>query len=1028
MKILQVLVFSVLMSHVAFATTWIVNGDDTADFTTIQAAIDASSDGDEIIVMQGTYTATGDWVVNLDGKEIWLHSSDGASTTFIDGEGIRRVMYCNSGETNSTIIEGFTIANGGVGGMYCTSSPIIRFCIFSNNSIIGNGGGVHISGSPIIENCSFVGNTASSGGGGVFLNTNTKGSPTLTNCTFSKNNATNGGALSIGNCDPSISNCSFLGNSASLSGGGVSVNSNSNPTLLNCTFTSNTSEMGGGLDNGDTCTSTLKFCTFYDNSATGEWKGGGAIANNSGHIDIMNCIFKGGSASYYGGGVWIFHGTGSFWSCTFEENSATEGGGMYNRNSTVELSECSFYDNTATVDNFASGGGAIANLFGSITMTSCLLNYNHATFGSGGGMYNLGTVDTTLMSSCTVTNNNALYRGGGLYCSSSDLTIANCTFENNVAKWFEGDGIFFWANCLLKYVGVNNVDEVYFYPWVSSNNQLEFSTDSFCDITGDVTTPYGGSVLFDVNDLLADEMLRASGQLQLYGGLGVTNDTGSLANAESEDIIPLALAGTLSGNFSSVTLPAMPEGLGLQLIEYSATRDVGTVIAVKVIEVVDVNFATEFTGVLDSPPVDMESFDADGDGRDEIVILFDGTPGGVACFSISDDGTLTMIEGYSSTVGNNPVDLDVADINGDGFDDVVVSNGTSNTISVLTTSYNSSDGTLTFNSEDVTDLGEMTTCITIIDWDGTAGLDVVVGIDNADSTLQDGYQVLLDVAGSDSTGPWIAIPNYYDAQLETVFPDPPTCVDGGDCTDSWGFVGGTTYGRVHRMESSDILLVLQEIAGRVTTIEAVNLGGDAEIDLMVSSGETQLLYLFQGSSAEADGFENCVPVATSEPIVDVVAIDADFDGDIDIMICAPDSANSTLTLLRNDSGSAGATFMPLGSTWSKQEVDSNESLDNIVGFGLEDKGEDDDWKDVAGAGDNATFTEDGTGVIELTKFLGNESNCDSDLNDDENVNLLDLLILIDEWGATNSSADLNGDGIVNIHDLLMLVAAWGSCD
>ena len=67
-------------------------------------------------------------------------------------------------------------------------------------------------------------------------------------------------------------------------------------------------------------------------------------------------------------------------------------------------------------------------------------------------------------------------------------------------------------------------------------------------------------------------------------------------------------------------------------------------------------------------------------------------------------------------------------------------------------------------------------------------------------------------------------------------------------------------------------------------------------------------------------------------------------------------------------------------------------------------------------------------AMELTKFLGNESNCDSDLNDDGNVNLLDLLILIDEWGATKSSADLNGDGVVNIHDLLMLVAAWGSCD
>jgi hypothetical protein len=51
---------------------------------------DAASDGDEIIVMPGTYTATGNKVVNLHGKEVWLHSSKGAQVTIIDGQGERR--------------------------------------------------------------------------------------------------------------------------------------------------------------------------------------------------------------------------------------------------------------------------------------------------------------------------------------------------------------------------------------------------------------------------------------------------------------------------------------------------------------------------------------------------------------------------------------------------------------------------------------------------------------------------------------------------------------------------------------------------------------------------------------------------------------------------------------------------------------------------------------------------------------------------------------------------------------------------
>ncbi len=95
------------LSSSAFATTWTVDDDGKADFDNIQAAVDAASDGDEIIVMPGTYTSTADEVVNMLGKEIWLHSSKGAEVTIIDGEQTRRGILCNSSETSNTIIEGF---------------------------------------------------------------------------------------------------------------------------------------------------------------------------------------------------------------------------------------------------------------------------------------------------------------------------------------------------------------------------------------------------------------------------------------------------------------------------------------------------------------------------------------------------------------------------------------------------------------------------------------------------------------------------------------------------------------------------------------------------------------------------------------------------------------------------------------------------------------------------------------------------------------------------------------------------------
>src|SRR5262245_15837686 len=51
-----------------------------SEYPTIQAAIDAAVDGDEIIVAPGTYHEA----INFNGKALHLHSSDGPETTIID--------------------------------------------------------------------------------------------------------------------------------------------------------------------------------------------------------------------------------------------------------------------------------------------------------------------------------------------------------------------------------------------------------------------------------------------------------------------------------------------------------------------------------------------------------------------------------------------------------------------------------------------------------------------------------------------------------------------------------------------------------------------------------------------------------------------------------------------------------------------------------------------------------------------------------------------------------------------------------
>jgi len=54
--------------------------------------------------------------------------------------------------------------------------------------------------------------------------------------------------------------------------------------------------------------------------------------------------------------------------------------------------------------------------------------------------------------------------------------------------------------------------------------------------------------------------------------------------------------------------------------------------------------------------------------------------------------------------------------------------------------------------------------------------------------------------------------------------------------------------------------------------------------------------------------------------------------------------------------------------------------------------------------------------------------CPADINGDVIVNVSDLLVVIDQWGLTDSPADVNDDGIVDVSDLLIVVGNWGPCE
>jgi hypothetical protein len=140
------------------------------DYLTIQEGINASTDGDTVLVQPGTYVEN----INFNGHNIvlgslFLTTGDTAyiEETIIDGDSVGTVVVFESGEDSSAVITGFTIQNGfsvgGGGGVHCQdSNPVIR-----SNRVVANiacwGGGIACQGSnPIITDNHISENMASS--------------------------------------------------------------------------------------------------------------------------------------------------------------------------------------------------------------------------------------------------------------------------------------------------------------------------------------------------------------------------------------------------------------------------------------------------------------------------------------------------------------------------------------------------------------------------------------------------------------------------------------------------------------------------------------------------------------------------------------------------------------------------------------------------------------------------------------------------------------------------------------------------
>jgi hypothetical protein len=228
----------------------------SADQATIQAAVNAATNGDTVLVAPGTYTEN----INFGGKAITVTSSDGSSVTIIDGGGNGSVVTFNSGEGSSSVLSGFTIQNGSTyyaaGGIQITaSSPTIRGNVITRNHA-PNEIGININGgSPVIKNNTITGNTqigsSGGGGGGIYASgsSTSPGAPLITRNTITNNSVANsgngGGILADYFSTPTIQDNLVQGNVAYNSGGGVAVRTYGTTIVVQNIIANNSSGAGG---------------------------------------------------------------------------------------------------------------------------------------------------------------------------------------------------------------------------------------------------------------------------------------------------------------------------------------------------------------------------------------------------------------------------------------------------------------------------------------------------------------------------------------------------------------------------------------------------------------------------------------------------------------------------------------------------------------------------------------------------------------------------------------------------------------
>ena len=406
-------------------------------FETIQAAVDAATNGDTVRIAAGIFAEN----VDITGKNLTIDGGYNstcttltASTTQIQASVAGSVVDV-SGTSVLTLrnldLSGGTLVGAGMDVLGSSRVTLSNTDIHNNNSGT-TGGGIYLGSTSVItftNDSDIYNNTATIGGGAIVYGT-LYGFMSTSDVYL--NSAVNGGGIAVSGGTVVLDNSDVVANTASDLGGGFYLTGGGVITLTNSTFVGESNPCCQSAANGGGIYASGSSIFLEDGSTT--------VANNT--------------ATNNGGGLYLVNDStltvsGSSIGCGSVNagNDAVLGAGLYVDTSTVNFSG-------QIINNIAStAGGGVYATNSAITMTNTTVGgtglYQHNQIGASGlngaGMYLINNThanfDNTVIISNTLSNPGTGYAGGIYVRAGSVITMTDSRIEQHfLPSSFDGRG------------------------------------------------------------------------------------------------------------------------------------------------------------------------------------------------------------------------------------------------------------------------------------------------------------------------------------------------------------------------------------------------------------------------------------------------------------------------------------------------------------------------------------------------------------------------------------------------------------